>query len=46
MRQKKSKQRIQDLSTKVLEVKKIKVVVGKEKKPIDKQDEIIFWIDI
>ena len=30
----------------VLEIKKVKVLVGKHKKPIDKPDEIIFHIDI
>lgn len=30
----------------ILEVKAIKVLVGKQYKPIDKEDEIIFHIDI
>lgn len=40
------KQRLLALSEKVLEVKTVKIVIGAEKRPIDKQDEIIFHIDI
>lgn len=39
-------QQLKELAEKVLETKSIKVCVGKEKKPIDKDDEIIFHIDI
>lgn len=31
---------------KILEVKAIKILIGKNKKPIDKENEIIFHIDI
>jgi hypothetical protein len=40
------KQRLINLSDKILEIKVVKLVIGKEKKPIDKPDEIIFHIDI
>lgn len=30
----------------ILDIKVVKIVVGKHKKPIDKPDEIIFHIDI
>lgn len=36
---------IEDLKEKILEVKKVKVCIGKDKKPIPKDDEIIFHID-
>ena len=40
------KQRLIRLSEKILEVKAVKVVIGANKKPIDKPDVIIFHIDI
>ncbi len=41
-----TKQMIYRLATEILEVKKVQIVIGKEKKPIDKPDVIIFHIDI
>jgi hypothetical protein len=40
------KQRLQKLADKILEVKKVQIAVGKDKKPIDKPGVIIFHIDI
>jgi len=35
-----------ELTQRILETKTIKVAIGREKRPIDKEDEIIFHIDI
>ncbi len=40
------RQRLVRLSEKILEVKKVQIVVGKDKKPIDRDDVIIFHVDI
>ena len=46
MRSETVRQRIARLSEEIFDVRVVKVAVGKEKKPIDKPDEIIFHIDI
>jgi len=38
--------RLKKICEQVLEVKTIKIVIGRHKRPIDKEDEIIFHIDI
>lgn len=40
------KQRVLKIAEEVLEVKKVQIVIGADKKPIDKDDVIIFHIDI
>lgn len=40
------KQMLLELAGKILEVKSVLVLVGKEKKPVDRNDAIIFHIDI
>lgn len=40
------KQMLKELTQKILETKSIKVCIGKDKKPIDKEEDIIFHIDI
>ena len=40
------KKLIENLKAQLVEYKVIKVLVGKNKKPVDKPDEIIFHIDI
>jgi len=40
------KQRLFALSDAILKTKVIKIVIGKDKRPIDKPGEIIFHIDI
>jgi hypothetical protein len=40
------KQRLIRLSEQILEVKAVKIVIGKNKKPIDRPDIIIFHVDI
>ena len=39
-------QRMYELIDNALEVKVVKICVGKHKRPIDKKEEIIFHIDI
>jgi hypothetical protein len=46
MQKKTLKALVYELAEKVIEVKKIKVLVGKNKKPLPKEGEIIFHIDI
>ena len=38
--------RLAKLAEKILEMKVIKIAIGRNKRPIDKQNEIIFHIDI
>lgn len=45
MKQETVKQKLDKLTEQVLEVKKIKVAIGANKKPIDEKDVIIFHID-
>jgi hypothetical protein len=40
------KNRLKKLTDKILEVKKVQIAIGKDKKPIDKPGVIIFHIDI
>lgn len=40
------KQLAAELAQKLLEIKKVLVLIGKNKKPVDKDDAIIFHIDI
>lgn len=46
MQKKTLKQMWHEIAEKILEVKIIKICIGKEKRPIDKENEIIFHIDI
>ena len=46
MRSETVRQRLARLSEEIFDVRVVKVAVGKDKKPIDKPDEIIFHIDI
>lgn len=45
MRTETVRQRLERLSAKILEVKKVQIVIGNDKKPKDKDDVIIFHID-
>lgn len=40
------KQRIIRLTQEILEVRVVKIVVGKHRKPVDREDTIIFHVDI
>lgn len=40
------RQRIVELSKRISEIKTVQIVIGSDKKPIDKMDMIIFHVDI